>query len=67
MTADPTHVRRLLWLQLMETAERLHDLADQWSWNDPDLENLERLLTDYPQQLHLPFERNGRPDDDMPF
>jgi hypothetical protein len=51
----------------METAELLHDLADQWSWNDPDLEDLERLFSGYPEQLHLPFDRGGPPDDDMPF
>jgi hypothetical protein len=67
MTAESTYTRRRLWLQLMETAELLHDLADQWSWNDPDLEDLERLFSGYPEQLHLPFDRGGPPDDDMPF
>ena len=64
---DPTHVRRLLWLQLMETAERLYDLADRWSWNDPDLADLERLTAGHPEQLVLPFDGGRQPEDDMPF
>jgi len=60
------HVRRAVWLQLVELADALRCLADEWIRHDRELRELEDLVELAEEQPELPFEIEET-DDDAPF
>ena len=52
------HVRRALWLELLEMVDRLQYLADEWLRHDREVSDLEELVALANEQDELPFDTN---------
>jgi len=62
------HKRHHVWLRLMQLADELQDLADEWKIYDADLGEIEDINSCELEQYELPLEpRRQDPEDELPF